>query len=141
MNEMKRRRRTEREKTKGTDWFNMPATELTEERQRDLEIMQIRDALDPKRRYRSDDRTVLPKYFQVGTVVEHAADFYHSRIPRKERKQTIVDELLADADLQKRSKRKYEEIVKSKSKYRKRDPGFETTTPSDIKKKKKKVKF
>lgn len=36
--------------------------------------------------------------FQTGTVIEQAADFYHSRIPRKERKKTIVDELLADAD-------------------------------------------
>jgi hypothetical protein len=140
MNELKRRRRAEREKTKGSDWFNMPATELTEERQRDLEIMQIRDALDPKSRYRSDDRSVLPKYFQVGTVVEHATDFYHSRIPRKERKQTIVDELLADADFQKRSKRKYEDIVQSKTRYRKRDQSGETIMPSDVKKKKKKVK-
>lgn len=35
---------------------------------------------------------------QVGTVVDNAADFYHSRIPKKERKRTIVEELLADAE-------------------------------------------
>jgi len=113
--ELKRRRKEEREKTKGRDWFDMPATELTEERKRDLEVMQLRDALDPKRRYRTEDRTVLPKYFQVGTVIEHPADFYHSRVPRKERKQTIVEELLADADFQKRSKRKYAEIQQEKT--------------------------
>jgi len=117
--EMKRRRKAEKEKTKGRGWFDLPATELTEERRRDLEVMQLRDVLDPKRRYRSDDRTVLPKYFQVGTVIEHAADFYSSRVPRKERKQTIVDELLADAEFQKRSKRKYAEIVQQKTRYRK----------------------
>ena len=35
---------------------------------------------------------------QMGTVVECAADFYHSRIPKKQRKQTLVDELLSDFD-------------------------------------------
>ncbi len=62
---LKRERKTEREKTSGADWFNLPATEITEERRRDLEILQMRDALDPKRHYKSNDRTILPKYYQV----------------------------------------------------------------------------
>ena len=33
----------------------------------------------------------------MGKVVENAADFYNGRIPKKQRKQTLVDELLADA--------------------------------------------
>jgi Fcf2 pre-rRNA processing len=33
----------------GKDWFNMPALELTEERKNDLELLQMRGALDPKR--------------------------------------------------------------------------------------------
>ena len=37
----------------------------------------------------------------MGTVVESAADFYHSRIPKKQRKSTLVDELLADAEFRK----------------------------------------
>jgi len=136
--ELKRRRKAEREKTKGSDWFNLPATELTEERKRDLEVMQFRDVLDPKSRYRSDDRSVLPKYFQVGTVVEHAADFYHSRLPRKERKQTLVDELLADAEFQKRSKRKYSEIMQKKTRYR---GGDNKGGNNDKIKKKRKLKY
>lgn len=43
----------------------MPATELTEERKRDLEILMMRDALDPKSHYKKPDRKVFPKYFQV----------------------------------------------------------------------------
>ncbi len=35
---------------------------------------------------------------QIGKVVDNAADFYHSRIPKKQRKKTLVDELLADAE-------------------------------------------
>lgn len=36
--------------------------------------------------------------FQVGTVLDSPADFYHARIPKKERKKTIVEELLADSE-------------------------------------------
>ena len=39
-----------------------------------------------------------PSSGQIGTVMDSPADFYHSRVPKKQRKQTIVEELLADAD-------------------------------------------
>lgn len=107
---MKRQRKMERERTKGEDWYYLPAAEMTEERERDLEILQMRGALDPKKHYRRNDRSVLPKYFQVGTVIETKADFYSSRIPKKARKRTIVEELLADMDFQTRQRKKYQEI-------------------------------
>ena len=52
----------------------------------------------------------------MGHVADNAADFYASRIPKKDRKRTLVDELLADADFQKRSKQKFQEIVQEKQK-------------------------
>uniref|UniRef100_A0A915Q2N9 Fcf2 pre-rRNA processing C-terminal domain-containing protein n=1 Tax=Setaria digitata TaxID=48799 RepID=A0A915Q2N9_9BILA len=107
---LKRERKMDRERTKGDDWYNLPAGEMTEERERDLEIIQMRDSLDSKARYRKNDRHVLPKYFQVGFVVETKADFYSSRIPKKLRKKTIVEELLADVDLQTKQRKKYQEI-------------------------------
>uniref|UniRef100_A0A0M3HXD1 Fcf2 domain-containing protein n=1 Tax=Ascaris lumbricoides TaxID=6252 RepID=A0A0M3HXD1_ASCLU len=100
----------ERERTKGQDWFDLPATEMTEERVRDLQIIQMRDALDTKTHYKRNDRSVLPKYFQVGTIVENKADFYSSRIPKKQRKRTIVEELMADEEFQTKQKKKYDEI-------------------------------
>ncbi len=42
--------------------------------------------------------TVLLFLFQVGTVVDSPVDFYSSRIPKKQRKRTMVEELLADAE-------------------------------------------
>jgi len=39
--------------------------------------------------------------FQLGTVVESSADFYHSRVPKKQRKSNMVNELLADAEFRK----------------------------------------
>jgi DNA-directed RNA polymerase subunit N (RpoN/RPB10) len=40
------------------------------------------------------------KFFQVGTVVDSHVDFYHDRVPKKERKKNLVDELMANADFQ-----------------------------------------
>jgi hypothetical protein len=33
---------------------------------------------------------------QVGTVIEGPGEYYSSRIPKKDRKKTLVEELLAD---------------------------------------------
>lgn len=43
-------------------------------------------------------------------------DYYNSRLSKKERKRTLVDELLADAEFQKYNKRKYKEIIEEKQK-------------------------
>lgn len=56
----------ERDKTKGKNWFNMPAPELTEELENDLKVLQMRSALDPKHFYKRNSFKTLPKYFQVG---------------------------------------------------------------------------
>lgn len=46
-------------------------------------------------------------------------DFYHDRVPKKERKRTLVEELMADADFQKYNKKKYAEIIQSKPQLKK----------------------
>ncbi|CAJ0846299.1 4108_t:CDS:2 [Entrophospora sp. SA101] len=68
----------------------MPKPEITPEIKNDLQVLKLRNVLDPKRFYKKDNSKKFPKYFQGPT------EFYSSRLPRKERKQTIVDELLAD---------------------------------------------
>merc|ERR1712002_345264 len=76
---LKKLKKEEREKTKGAGWFDMPALEMTEERKRDLELLQMRGAIDPKRFYKKSDNRGLPKYFQIGTVVDSPFDFYSDR--------------------------------------------------------------
>ena len=61
----KKLKKLEREKTKGDAWYGMPATEVTDEVKRDLEVLKMRDALDPKRFYKKNATKELPKYFQV----------------------------------------------------------------------------
>lgn len=84
--------------TKGKGWFDMKAPEMTDEAKMNLEMLKMRKALDPKRFYKNNDMKGLPKFFQFGKVVESAADFYHSRVPKKKRKANLVQELLADAE-------------------------------------------
>ena len=55
----------EREKTKGSKWFDMPAQELTTERKNDFLVYQMRKSLDPKRFYKTNDAVGIPKYYQV----------------------------------------------------------------------------
>ncbi|ROI46650.1 Deoxynucleotidyltransferase terminal-interacting protein 2 [Anabarilius grahami] len=114
-NAAKLKRKAEREKTSGDGWFNMKAPEVTEELKNDLKALQMRSAMDPKRFYKKNDREGFPKYFQVGTVVDSPVDFYNSRIPKKQRKRTIVEELLADAEFRSYNKRKYQEIMTEKA--------------------------
>lgn len=86
-----------KESSKGAKWFDMKRAEMTDEEKRDLKILKMRKALDPKTFYKGDDMKGLPRFFQKGTVVESKAEFYSSRIPKKQRKQTLADELLADS--------------------------------------------
>ncbi|KAI1280807.1 Deoxynucleotidyltransferase terminal-interacting protein 2 [Halotydeus destructor] len=113
----KKANKAEREKTAGSNWFNMPATEVTDEIKRDLSVLKMRDALDRKQFYkRNSGMKEIPKYFQVGTVVGTSADYYES-LPKKQRKNTFVNELLEDAELRRWNKKKYGEILKSNPHY------------------------
>jgi len=110
------KRRNKQKQGTGAGWFNMRAPQITSEIRHDLQILRMRSALDPKHFYKKNDMITLPKYFHVGKVIDSPMDFYSSRLTNKERKKTIVDELMADADFKKYNKRKYKEIVEEKKK-------------------------
>jgi len=113
----KKFKKLEREKTKGDAWYGMPAHEVTEEVKRDLEVLKMRDALDPKRFYKKNATKELPKYFQIGKYVDSPAEYYTDRTGSKSKNKNLVDELLADAEFRRYNKRKYNEIVEEKSKH------------------------
>ena len=89
----KRLNREEKSQTLGDKWFGMKAQELTEEKKNDLLALNMRRGWDPKRFYKKNESKDLPKFFQIGTIIESKADFYHSRVPKKDRKRTLVEEL------------------------------------------------
>nr|AFK35831.1 unknown [Lotus japonicus] len=98
--------------TAGKNWFNMPAQTITLELQKDLKLLKLRGAIDPKRHHKKGDSKskTLPKYFQMGTVVDSPLDFFSGRLTKKERRASLADELLADQNLVAYRKRKVREI-------------------------------
>lgn len=108
--------RKEVKDTAGSSWFDMPAPTITPELKKDLQLLKLRTVIDPKRHYKKGDAKskTLPKYFQVGTVVASATEFYSGRLTKKERKATLADELLSDHKLRDYRKRKVREIEEEK---------------------------
>jgi|TARA_R110002003_G_scaffold48_31_gene4215 hypothetical protein len=94
----------------------MPKTDLTPELRRDLQLLKMRNVLDPKRHYKKDNsKNDIPAFSQVGTVIESATEFYSSRLNKKERKRTILEEVITQEQESGRFQRKYEDINKSKA--------------------------
>ncbi|CAO3614426.1 unnamed protein product [Mucor hiemalis] len=86
----KKQRQLEREKTAGSAWFDMPKTEMTDE---------IRHGQQTRSQILSN-----------GTIIESPTEFFSARMNKKERKATIVDELLASDDQKQYYKRKFNEV-------------------------------
>ncbi|CAL1539359.1 unnamed protein product [Lymnaea stagnalis] len=107
---LKKERKAEKEKTLGAKWFGMKAPDVDDQLRNDMEIIRMRGVLDPKRFYKNHDRKALPKYFQMGTVMDEGTEFYSSRLTKKQRKQTLVQELMADVNIRQYNKRKYAEL-------------------------------
>ena len=84
--------------------------EYTPELRRDMRLLKLRGAFDPKRFYKTNDTSRLPKHFQVGTVEAGAQDFYSSRLTKKERKRTISEEVAADAEIRAHRKKRFAKI-------------------------------
>lgn len=107
--------------TTGAAWGHMGAPTMTPELKRELLIVKMRGVLDPKRFYRtSDSNKELPKYFQMGTVVEGAEDGRNHKLSKKQRKTSLVDELLADVAVKKRAKAQYQKSQEANASGRKR---------------------
>jgi hypothetical protein len=102
-------------KNAAKSWFSMPAVEYTPELRRDMRLLKLRGAYDPKRFYKTDDTTKLPKNFQIGTVVEGAQDFYSARLTKKERKRTLTEEVFADAEIKAVRKKRFAKIQAAKA--------------------------
>ncbi|OJD24466.1 hypothetical protein ACJ73_04176 [Blastomyces percursus] len=102
--------------TAGSDWFNLPKTNLTPELRRDLQLLRMRPVLDPHRHYKKDNsKAKVPEYSQVGTIIEGPTEFFSARIPKKLRKRTFVEEAMATEKESGRFRRKYEEIQAAKT--------------------------
>ncbi|KAI6652221.1 Deoxynucleotidyltransferase terminal-interacting protein 2-like [Oopsacas minuta] len=108
---LKRQRREERQQKTGKGWHEMRAPEMTEELENELKVLEMRGSLDPKRYYNEKrGKKKRPKFFQIGRLIEGPGEFYSSRLPKKARKSTMVEELLADAEFQRYNKTRFTKL-------------------------------
>lgn len=102
--------KTEKARSATELWFALPKPILTPQLKRDLQLVQQRAALDPKRHYKKE-KWVAPERFHVGTIVEGSTEYFSLRMKRKARGTTLVEEALKNADTKAYMKRKYTEVV------------------------------
>ncbi|KAJ6782895.1 hypothetical protein PWT90_04884 [Aphanocladium album] len=108
--------KTSNTKTKdsaGSNWFDLPKTVLTPEFKRDWQVLRMRGLLDPKHQKKAL-RAEAPRYSQVGQIVEGPTEFFSARLTHKERRQTILGEVMRDHSNDK-MKSKYAAIQKKKT--------------------------
>ena len=96
--------------TAGPGWFGMKIPEMTPEVKSDLELLKKRSHLQSNKFYKRNDMKEVPKFFQMGKIVDSPLEFY-DRIPKKDRKQTFTEEVLADQAILSNQKRKYSESI------------------------------
>lgn len=93
--------------TAGAAWGHMPARELTQDLKRDLQIIRMRGVLSSKKFYKSSDmKKELPKYFQIGTMIDGV-----DNAGRRVRKGgTMLQELMGDDTIGRRTKDKFTKL-------------------------------
>ncbi|KAI6128830.1 Fcf2 pre-rRNA processing-domain-containing protein [Pisolithus croceorrhizus] len=109
-----------KQKTAGPNWFDLPAPAEADlpRLYREVEALRLRNQLDPKRFYRKDEGEGkgikgLPKHFAIGTIVHTTTPFgtaSSDNLQRAERKRTLVDELVDDAEARRYAKKKFDEL-------------------------------
>lgn len=77
----------------------------------------MRNSLDPKRFYKRSEMKTLPKYFEIGKVMDSPLDYHSNKNVRKTKAKTLVDELMEDADFQQFQKKKFKESQEHKQKF------------------------
>lgn len=103
--------------TAGRQWYDLPATTITDEVKRDLRTLRLRSTFDPKVFYKKTDSGKFPKYFQMGRVIEGATDFYSGRLTNSQRKRTFTDEIMADPHLDQVRKKRFNKLQEERGKW------------------------
>ncbi|KAF8650165.1 hypothetical protein AX16_005399 [Volvariella volvacea WC 439] len=121
----KRQKKELKNKTAGPNWFDLPAPSEADlpRLYREVEALRLRNQLDPKRFYRKDEGEGkgikgLPKHFAIGTIVSTTGPFgtrTSDNLSRAERKRTLVDELIDDAEAKRYAKKKFSELQASRT--------------------------
>ena len=94
--------------TAGPGWFDMARSEKTAVSELDAKALAFRGVTDPKRFYKKHD--ALSPFAQIGTVVAGAFEGRGQTLRRKDRKTSLMGELLGDETKRAYAKRKFTQI-------------------------------
>ena len=86
---------------------------MDEKLKQDIKVIRLRKSLDPTRFYKNPDK--MKSILHVGTVIEGPTEFKSGRLTKRERKQSILEEIIADKKIRSYSKRKFLQIQDVKS--------------------------
>jgi hypothetical protein len=100
-------KRKEHGKGKDPSWHDFIPVKMTPELQNDIQLLRLRHALDPHRHYKRTSKNSQPDGVQVGTIIEGPAEFFSSRLHRRQRSSTLLDTLLKDELSRSNYKRKF----------------------------------
>ena len=96
--------------TSSDKWYELPEQELTPDVRRELEIVKMRNYLNPKRFYKANDSKTLPTRFQFGTIISGQFERNSETLTRAERKNTIAESLMHDRKTRKYTKRVFDQV-------------------------------
>lgn len=89
---------------------------MTTALKRDLQLIEMRNVLDPHRHYKKNTRKgKVPTFSHVGTVIEGPTEWYSGRINKKDRSKNFVEEEMRQEQESGRFKRRYAEIQDAKT--------------------------
>ena len=100
-------------KTAGAGWFNLQPLEMDSKLRSEINMVQMRNYMDPKRFYKNPDK--ITNVLHIGTVIEGPSEYKSSRLTNRERKQTIVDEVLSNQLIKDYTKNKFLDIQRRKA--------------------------
>lgn len=119
---IQKEKREKKAATAGKEWHHLSKPVLTDELKQELKVLNMRQFIDPKKFYKKS--SLEPEeYFEVGTVVSHAKDYYtapNRKVKGRKEDLNFVEDLLHDREYKKYAKRKYKEILEKKQRSNKR---------------------
>jgi len=115
VNSQKKKRKIKDDKapiTSGDDWFNVPASAVTEETELGMHLLKIRPHIYRKQHYKKNKAWEKPTFFATGTVVDDPKEFYSTRVAKRDRKKLLADEIFSDDQMRYYAKQKRAEVRK-----------------------------
>ncbi|CAD7696741.1 unnamed protein product [Ostreobium quekettii] len=106
---LKERQGKSSQKPTECDWFSMPPTKPTEQTKQDLTVLSMRSCFGSVGLYKSEGRKGMPKWFQIGSILDDPTAPPSHRLPKRLRKRSLAEQLLSE-DAREKLQRRFQSI-------------------------------